>query len=139
MKKLNSKSQAGTAADSAIKAEVKTSSPNCCNTLVGGRAWKFEKFCMKGEYQLWTAHYWCPDGDGIELYIAEDHFELSCFSGIGSSVIKMSDLDFTYLQDKVKDLDFRQPFVIQAIKVADYFCQLFCEFKDVSDYKDVSQ
>lgn len=36
MKKLNSKSQAGTAADISTKAEVKKSSPNCCNTLVGG-------------------------------------------------------------------------------------------------------
>mgnify|MGYP000154984714 CR=1 FL=1 len=36
MKKLNSKSQAGTAADGSIAAEVKTSSPTCCNTLVGG-------------------------------------------------------------------------------------------------------
>jgi hypothetical protein len=120
-----------------MKPKLSTSTPAFNNINVNGRVWKFEEFCMKGEYQLWTAHYWCPDGDGIELYIADNHFELSCFSGIVSSVIKMSDLDLTYMQDKVKDLDFRQPFVIQAIKVADYFCQLFCEFKDVSDYKDV--
>lgn len=122
-----------------MKPKLSTSSPAFANTLVGGRAWKFEKFCMKGEYQLWSADYWCPDGDGIELYIGDGHFELSCFSGIGGSVIKMQDLDFTYLQGKVKDLDFREPFEMQAIKVADYFCQLFCEYKDVSDYKDVSQ
>lgn len=106
--------------------------PHLQQHIIGGRAWRFVQLCMKGEYQLWVADYWCPDGDGIELYIGDGHFELSCFSGIGGSVIKMQDLDFTYLQDKVSELDFREPFEIQAVKVADYFCRLFCEYSEVS-------
>jgi hypothetical protein len=78
------------------------------------------------DFQIWTADYWCPDGDAIELYIGEDHFELACFSGIHSSTIRISDLDYPYFQDKVTDLDFREPFEKQSIKIADYFCKLFC-------------
>lgn len=121
-----------------MKKKLSTSSPTVANTNVGGRAWRFVKMCMKGEYQLWVADYWCPDGDGIELYIGDGYFELSCFSGIGGSVIKMNDLDFPYLQGKVKDLNFRETFEVQAVKIADYFCKLFCEYKDVFNYKDVS-
>ena len=112
--------------------EIKNVKPLLQQHNVGGRAWRFVQLYMKGEYKLWVADYWCPDGDGIELYIAKDHFELSCFSGIGNSVIKMSDLDFVYLQDKITNLDFREPFEVQAVKVADYFCRLFCEYREVS-------
>lgn len=100
--------------------------------IVGGRDWNFVK--RVNEYQVWTSDYWCPDGDGVLLYIGDMYFELSCFSGIGSSVIKMQDIDFAYMQDKVKDLDLRAPFEIQAIKVADYFCRIFCQYSDVSDF-----
>lgn len=113
------------------KDEIKNVKPLLQQHIVGGRAWRFVQLCMKGEYQLWVADYWCPDGDGIELYIGDGHFELSCFSGIGGSVIKMQDLDFTYIQDKVSGLDFREPFEVQAVKVADYFCRLFCEYREV--------
>lgn len=109
-----------------------TPSPNNRNTVVGGRVWRFVQVCTKAEYKLWVADYFCADGDGVELYIANDHFELSCFSGIGNSVIKMSDLDFIYLQDKVLELDFREPFEVQAVKVADYFCRMLCEYRSVS-------
>ena len=47
-----------------MEPKLSTYSPAFANTHVGGRAWKFEKFCMKEEYQLWSANYWCPDGDG---------------------------------------------------------------------------
>ena len=114
-------------------------SGNCTKHVVGGRAWRFVKLCMKGEYQLWNADYWCPDGDGIELYIGKEHFELSCFSGIGASVIKMDSIEFPYMQDKVKELDFREPFEMQCVKIADFFCQILCEYKDVSNYTDVSK
>lgn len=103
---------------------------------VGGRNWSFIK--QLPEYQLWSANYWCPDGDGIELYISndKDNFELECFSGIGMSKIIMHDLEFTYLQGKVQDLDFRELFEMQCVKIADYFCRLFCEYKEVSKQHD---
>lgn len=83
------------------------------------------------ELQLWSSHYYCPDGDAVELYISNDksHFELLCFSGIGISKIIIHDLDFSSLQDKVKDLNFKESFEEQCIRIADYFCNLFCEYK----------
>ena len=105
---------------------------------IGGRDWSFIK--QLPEYQLWSADYWCPDGDGIELYISndKDNFELECFSGIGMSKIIMHDIEFPYLQDKV-EINFKEPFETQCVKLADYFCRLFCEYRDVSNYKDVSK
>lgn len=81
------------------------------------------------QWQLWSTDYWCPDGDGVELYIRNDKscFELSCFSGIGASNIVIYEMDFTYFQDKVENLDFKEPFEVQCCKIADYFCQLFSE------------
>lgn len=103
------------------------------NTIVSGRVWRFAE--QLSEYKLWSANYLCPDGDGIGLYIANDngHFELECFSGIGVSKIIMHDIEFSYLQDKVKDLNFKEPFEIQCCKIADYFCRLFCEYKEADD------
>jgi hypothetical protein len=100
--------------------------------FIDGRAWRFVQNCMDDQYQLWVSCYWCPDGDGIELYIGKDHFELSCFSGIGSSIVKISDLDFVYFQDKIPLLDFKEPFDMQCIRIADYFCRIFCTYESES-------
>jgi hypothetical protein len=96
--------------------------------LVDERKWKFIK--QLDEYQLWTADYWRTDGDGIELYISndKDNFELYCFSGISKIIIH--DIEFFYLQSKVK-LNFKEPFENQCCKIADYFCRLFCEYSVV--------
>ena len=112
--------------------EIKNVKPLLQQHNVGGRAWRFVK--LFPEYQLWAADYWCPDGDGAELYISNDksHFELECFSGIGASKVVMHDIEFTYLHDKVKSLDFREPFEAQCVRIADYFCRLFCEYREVS-------
>lgn len=108
------------------------SSQTNANALVSGRLWRFVQYCMNKEFQLWTADYWCPDGDGIELYIADTYFELNCFSGIGQSRIIMHDIEFSYLQDKV-NLDFRESFDVQCCKIADYFCRLFCEYREAGN------
>lgn len=79
---------------------------------------------------LWTADYFCSDGDSIELYIEKDSFELHCFSGIGCSKIIIDRIDFGvfhYTPNKIANLDFNEPFDVQCIKIADYFCNKFCE------------
>ena len=137
MKKAEKSSFAGTKDDSSTKVQdssvcqpiAKPSVIGSC-ILVDGRNWKFIK--QLDEYQLWAADYWCPDGDGIELYISndKDNFELTCFSGIGMSKIIIHDIEFVYLQSKAK-LDFKEPFEKQCVRIADYFCRLFCDYSVV--------
>lgn len=99
------------------------------SVLVDGRKWSFKK--QLSEYQLWSANYWCSDGDEAELYISnkDGHLELQCFSGIGLSRIIIKDIEFPYLQDKIK-IDFKEPFEVQCCQIADYLCRLFCEYKE---------
>jgi hypothetical protein len=107
---------------------------NITQVTIKGKVWSFVKQLQ--EYQLWSADYWCPDGDGVQLYISndKDNFELECFSGTGMSRVIIHGAEFTYLQGKVKELDFKEPFEMQCVKIADYLCGLFCEYKDVSTY-----
>ena len=52
------------------------------NISIKDRIWKLKRDLTN--WQLWTVNYWCPDGDGISLYISKtkDSLELECFSGI---------------------------------------------------------
>ena len=92
------------------------------------------KWRLSGEvpkYTIWVADYWCSDGDGVELYIEKDEggFELECFSGIPASKIYIDEVDFNvfqYAPNKIEELDFREPFELQCIRIADYLCQKFC-------------
>lgn len=84
------------------------------------------------EYELWGSSYHSSDGDGVELYIQKDGggFELSCFSGIGSSKIYIDVIDFgvfNYAPNRIEELDYNEPFNIQCLKIADYLCSKFCE------------
>jgi len=91
----------------------------------------------------WTAdHWWCDDGDGVELYInvLDNSFDLQCFSGVGISRISVDSIDYGVLWKRVKEFilvkDIQDyTFVEQSVIIADYFCRLFCEYQDVSSYK----
>ena len=135
---MNKEFSAGTPDDSSTNVDGTSVSPTCPKPIVSGmcvsvgsRTWQLVQNLK--EWQLWTAGYWCPDGDGVELYISneEESFELFCFSGLGMSKIVMHDVEFSYLSDKV-DIDFKKPFEVQCVQIADYFCRLFCEYSEVS-------
>lgn len=90
------------------------------------------------EVKLFYADYWCSDGDGISLYIETDEtgFTLNCFSGIPASKIWIDEVDFSSIwkfnakyTEEMYDYTFEQ----RCILIADYFCNLFCEYKDVSN------
>lgn len=90
----------------------------------------------------WTSMWWCPDGDGVELYIENEQsgFELHCFSGIPASSIYIDTVDFGTMWDKVKKTMKVEPigtysFEQQCVYIADYLCSLFCEWTDVTNYK----
>lgn len=97
---------------------------------INGTHWKFIKDFP--EHELWGSSYFSSDGDGIELYIEKDNggLELSCFSGIGASKIYIDSMDFgvfQYAPNKIKSLDFEEPFNVQCLKIAEYLCSIFCE------------
>lgn len=109
---------------------------------VSGRTWVMQKDLK--EYELWISQWWCDDGDGVELYIKKDKggFELNCFSGIHTSKIWIDAVDFGIMWKKAFDglIDEVEPiqnytYVQQCIMLADWFCSMFCEWIDVSDYK----
>ena len=120
---------------------------------VGGRDW-FITDDFK-EVQIWTSHWWCDDGDGVELCIYKDGsgFDLSCFSGIQASKISLSDADYGTIWHKAfGEFDFTfghtaaaigsigdYVYVEQCIMLADWFCGLFCEWIDVSENKPLPQ
>jgi len=91
------------------------------------KSWKFVKYV--NSWQQWSSNYICSDGDAVGLYIStnEMRFELFCFSGIRSSSISMSDIEFIYLQNKIH-IDEDKPFEMQCVQIADYFCNLLCEY-----------
>lgn len=125
--------------------------PNLLHFTVNGRfsdrVWDMRTDFEHENIQAWHSMWWCDDGDGVELYIEKDKsgFELSCFSGIPASKIIIDVVDYGTLWNKAFDdiLDSHvQPiqnysFVQQSIMLADWFCRLFCEWKDVSGYKQV--
>jgi len=95
--------------------------------------------------QLWTSQWWCSDGDGVELYIGDNKagFELNCFSGIPGSKIYIDSIDFGVLWnkahinlDEVKKIQ-NYTYTQQCIMLADWLCSLFCEWVDVSDYRQL--
>lgn len=99
------------------------------NISIKDLIWKLKRDLTN--WQLWTVNYWCPDGDGISLYISKtkDSLELECFSGIGRSKIIIDEIEFSYLSNKI-EIDFSKPFELQCLTIADYFCRLFCEYKE---------
>jgi len=107
--------------------------PHCRQFIVSGRAWRFEKDLP--EHELWYSNYFCSDGDGVQLYIEKDKggFELECFSGIPASKIYVDEVDFgvfQYAPNKIEELDFKEPFEYQCIRIADYLCRKFCEWSE---------
>ena len=106
---------------------------------VSSRAWVMRNDLK--EHQLWTSQ-WCDDG--VELYIEKDKggFELNCFGGIHTSKIYIDIVDFGIMWNKafgelVDEVDPIQnyTYVQQCIMFADWLCSIFCEWTDVSDYK----
>lgn len=99
---------------------------------INGRIWSLhEKYPT---CQLWNANYWCPDGDGIQLYIQPDKegLNLSCFSGIPASEIFVDYIDFSVFWKKAKLDQVEKPsYELQCIMIADYLCRIFCEYKEV--------
>lgn len=107
---------------------------------IDGRVWTLRAELEK--YNHWTASYFCADGDGVELYIAKDNseMELSCFSGIGSSKIIISDTEincFTCNPNKIDMLEFASNNEDRYLRIADYLCRKFCEYVDVSNHKTI--
>jgi len=95
------------------------------------------------EHQLWTSQWWCEDGDGAKLYINKDErgFELECFSGIPASKIYVDVVDFgtlwrkafNKLPDEVEvEPILKYTHVQQCLLLADWLCNIFCEWTDVS-------
>ncbi len=110
---------------------------------INGRKWIREDKELP-DHILWTSSFWCEDGDQAELYIEKDFggFELECFSGIPASHIYLDEVDFGSMMLKVArtnpDIAATNPsWEEQCIIIADYLCSLLCEYKDVSDYKQV--
>lgn len=102
--------------------------------LKNGHEWRF-KGIISPDYEIWVSNYYLSDGDGVELYIQKDKggFELNCFSGIPASKICIYSVDFIvfkYAPNKIDDLDFRESFDIQCVKIADYLCGKFCEYTE---------
>jgi len=97
---------------------------------VNKHTWRLKEV-LKDKIELWISDFYCSDGDGVDLYIEnKEGFELSCFSGIGSSKIYIDKVDFgvfNYSPNKISVLDFNEPFNIQCVKIADYLCDKFCE------------
>jgi len=95
----------------------------------------------------WTSQYWCDDGDGVELYIDPTNrsFELQCFSGIGASKISVDSIDFGLFWRRIDNVGINimpvsnYTFEEQCVIISDYFCRLFCEYTDVSDYKTLEK
>lgn len=109
---------------------------------VGNKVWTMRNELK--EHQLWTSQWWCDDGDGVELYIENDKggFELNCFSGIPSSSIYVDIVDFgTLWSNVIKNSNNKlEPIknythIQQCVIIADWLCSLFCEYTDVSNYK----
>lgn len=99
--------------------------------IIDGRKWWFAKELL--EHNIWYSNYYCSDGDGVELYIEKDNggFTLNCFSGIPASSIYMDNVDFgvfQYAPNKIEELDFRESFEQQCIRIADFLCRKFCEY-----------
>lgn len=94
----------------------------------------------------WTSQYWCDDGDGVELYIdpLNKSFELRCFSGIGASKISVDSVDFGVFWRRIESVGVimknisEYTFEEQCVIISDYFCRLFCEYEDTSDYKSLN-
>ena len=107
----------------------KHAKPQSAEYMCGDRKWVYKDL---PQHQLWLSSYYCSDGDGVELYIEKDGFELECFSGIPGSKIYIDEVDFGVFQcepNKVDGLDFREPFEQSCIRIADYICGKFCEYK----------
>ena len=100
---------------------------------VGDRIWTLRQELPTCYH--WIANYYCSDGDGVELYIDKDKnsFDLSCFSGIPASSIHIDEVDFQaiWMLAKYKEPIGNYPFAEKCIMLADYFCRLFCEWKEV--------
>jgi hypothetical protein len=103
---------------------------------VSNRAWNMAKDLK--ESQLWVSQWWCDDGDGVELYIDKDNggFELNCFSGIPASKIYIDIVDFGTLWRKAyNDLAIYQfDYYKQCQMLANWLCNMFCEWKNVTEY-----
>ena len=108
--------------------------------IINGHNWRLKEvltfpLTSKPNIEFWVSNFFCADGDGICLYIEMDNsgFELSCFSGVGASKIYIDEMDmgiFIYNPNKIKSLNFDEPFNIKCLKIADYLCSKFCDYKD---------
>ena len=103
---------------------------------INNHNWKqLEIHSDKAEH--WTSNWWCDDGDGVTLYIHKDSereksFNLYCFSGIPASNIFVDFVDFGTMWRKATEnkLEFSDYTATQrAIIIADYLCNLFCNYK----------
>ena len=87
-------------------------------------------------YVLYFSDEWlCSDNDYAQLIITYqtsmkfpnrlDEFEVSCFSGITSSYIKIDSCDFSYFTNLELKPEMTDEEMI--FKIADYLCEKFCE------------
>lgn len=99
--------------------------------LINGRKWW--RVSEHYDKNLWTSDYFSSDGDGIELYIDKGYggFDLKCFSGVPASYIYIDVVDFGIFQfepNKIDNLDFKEPFILQSLRIADYLCRKLCKY-----------
>lgn len=100
--------------------------------IIDGRKWEWTTSTTDTSVQLWVANYIWPDGDGVELYIdwQKEQMWLLAFSGIGSSHIHIEYSEFRYFMDKIPTFDIHEPFQLKALRIADYLCRIFCEYRE---------
>ena len=95
------------------------------------------------EQETWVSHWWCDDGDQVELYIKKDEkgFILNCISGIPASYIYIDIVDFGTMWQKIDNKSIKKiesiqnyNYIQQCIIIANWLCNIFCEWKDTTHY-----
>ena len=102
-------------------------------------SWKLHRE-LPADFDVYVSDWYCQDNDGAELNINKDNdgFELECFSGIPASSIHIDIVDFSrvwqiaYKDINIGDYDYKG----QCFMLANYFCSLFCELIDTTNFKN---
>lgn len=100
--------------------------------IIDGRKWWWQTSTTDTMVQVWVSDYIWPDGDCVELYIdtQKEQMWLLAFSGIGSSHIHIQLSEFRYFMDKIPTFDIHERFEVQCLRIADYLCRIFCEYRE---------